>query len=48
MTDIANQGGAPAQATVDIRAAAAAADPAAAPQTAVPITDPAQAAAADC
>lgn len=47
MTDIANQGGAPAQATVDIRAAAAAADPAAAPQTAVPITDPAQAAAAD-
>lgn len=46
MTDIANQGGAPAQATVDIRAAAAA-DPAAAPQTAVPITDPAQAAAAD-
>ncbi|UCR81421.1 scaffold-like protein [Brevundimonas phage AA] len=53
MTDIANQGGAPAQATVDIRAAAAAADPAAAAaSTAVPVTpdanqpDPAAAAAA--
>lgn len=37
MTDIANQGGAPAQATVDIRAAEAAAAPAAT-GTAVPVT----------